>query len=535
MKLIDIPQLARHLLRAVTSGGIPTEQSTGSYQPVDASGASLKNVEPNLAKKVMRYKYPTDIIEPLRAEWYEWRRREGDIPELPTDEQLQALLEIAYHASFTADEQRRTHFDLVLCEATQAHNPFRFSSPRDLTPHEIMRLNQRSRFSNNTIFAADHGTCAGESAPNIAFEVLAGIIEEVGHCLTAVIASDIGVEVLPDALDAVGVWTIGRQEVKHDAVVERLEDALSRLGRVDAVVVDNEVNAAHRGAVPPVHELQQLTEQPRVFALGARRVQQPCADVERAGEVEFLVLARRDDAALLAGKHPIAPESRVEMDVDFIGVEHGFFGARALLLLADLGEPTFAHVALPWTEHDGFGHSAPRSKPGQYTTHRANGDHRPALLLHLQTQQLAGPRRSRPTEMLRRALQKLCDPAAKGCVRFGSAVVAPPVVQAFDPIDREAMRRAHHRRRRDVQLLRHLGAALAQTEAGDDVKAQRRRKIVALSAEVKQISSLCAVHLRYDVHAWVFLVGFLANSQNRGRPTLISIKLRIDRDSCSVI
>lgn len=140
MKLIDIPQLARHLLRAVTSGGIPTEQSTGSYRPVEASGASLKNVEPNLAKKVMRYKYPTDIVEPLRAEWYEWRRREGDIPELPTDEQLQALLEIAYHASFTADEQRRTHFDLVLCEANQAHNPFRFSSPRDLTPHEIMRL-----------------------------------------------------------------------------------------------------------------------------------------------------------------------------------------------------------------------------------------------------------------------------------------------------------------------------------------------------------------------------------------------------------
>lgn len=88
----------------------------------------------------MLYKYPADIIEPLKAEWYEWRRREADIPDLPADDHLRTVLEVAYHASFTADEQRRTRFDLVLCEESEADRPFCFSSPRELVPHEIMRL-----------------------------------------------------------------------------------------------------------------------------------------------------------------------------------------------------------------------------------------------------------------------------------------------------------------------------------------------------------------------------------------------------------
>jgi hypothetical protein len=100
------------------------------------------------------YKYPKDILEPLKAEWYEWHRREGDIPDLPTDDQLQLILEVAYHASFTADEQRRTRFQLVLCNEEQASRPLRLSSSRELVPHEIMRLSPVAGATNSMLAVA---------------------------------------------------------------------------------------------------------------------------------------------------------------------------------------------------------------------------------------------------------------------------------------------------------------------------------------------------------------------------------------------
>nr|UXE44921.1 hypothetical protein Hi04_10k_c3883_00030 [uncultured bacterium] len=52
------------------------------------------------------------------------------------------------------------------------------------------------------------------------------------------------VEVEPDALDAIVIGTVRRQEGKDDAVSERLEDARGRLTLVDAVVVEHEMNAS---------------------------------------------------------------------------------------------------------------------------------------------------------------------------------------------------------------------------------------------------------------------------------------------------
>ena len=53
--------------------------------------------------------------------------------------------------------------------------------------------------------------------PLIAVEVLTGAIEELRHSLAAVVAGDVGVQVLPDPLDLVVVGAIGRQEVQPDA------------------------------------------------------------------------------------------------------------------------------------------------------------------------------------------------------------------------------------------------------------------------------------------------------------------------------
>jgi hypothetical protein len=91
----------------------------------------------------MPFKYPSDLIDPLFAAWNEWLPREGALPPLPPPADVLRILEVAYHASFTVDEQRGTRFTLVLTgpdEPHVTHDPLRIEPPCPLTPYEIMRL-----------------------------------------------------------------------------------------------------------------------------------------------------------------------------------------------------------------------------------------------------------------------------------------------------------------------------------------------------------------------------------------------------------
>src|ERR1700721_4010935 len=143
--------------------------------------------------------------------------------------------------------------------------------------------------------------------PDVRVDVVPSVVEELVHGLAAVVARDIGVEVLPDALDPVGIRTVGRQEVEHDSSAEGLEGPVRLVRRVDAVVVHDEVHAAST-AVAAGEEPEQLTEERSVLRRGTGRVKPAGANVEGAGEVELLILARRDDAALLAAQHPVATD-----------------------------------------------------------------------------------------------------------------------------------------------------------------------------------------------------------------------------------
>ncbi len=95
----------------------------------------------------------------------------------------------------------------------------------------------------------DDGGDARDAPPDVALEVVAGPAEQGLHGLAAVVAGDVGVEVLPDALDAVRVGAVGRQEVQDDAAAELFESALRDAGGVDAVVVDDEVDPSRAGYV----------------------------------------------------------------------------------------------------------------------------------------------------------------------------------------------------------------------------------------------------------------------------------------------
>ncbi len=87
-----------------------------------------------------KFHYPPDLVGQLRLSWKDWSPRELEAPELPDDPWLENLFEIAYHASFTADEQRRTRFSAVVCLPQDSTEPIVFAQPREFSVHELMRL-----------------------------------------------------------------------------------------------------------------------------------------------------------------------------------------------------------------------------------------------------------------------------------------------------------------------------------------------------------------------------------------------------------
>ena len=120
------------------------------------------------------------------------------------------------------------------------------------------------------------------------------------------IAGDVGMKVEPDALYAILVWAIGRQKVEHDAPVQLVKCALGSSTLVDEVVPHDEVDSRSVGkALGEVHE--QLAKEAARLLVVARGVDASREHVERTGDVELLVLARRQNATLVSAKHPARP------------------------------------------------------------------------------------------------------------------------------------------------------------------------------------------------------------------------------------
>src|SRR5579863_2768665 len=122
------------------------------------------------------------------------------------------------------------------------------------------------------------GVLSNGPSPDVGVEVVASVVEELLHCLATVVTCDVGVEVLPHALDPVGVGAVGRQEVEHDPSAEGLEGAARELSGVNAVVVHDEVHATST-AVAAGEQPEQLTEERSVFGRRAGRVEPSGADV----------------------------------------------------------------------------------------------------------------------------------------------------------------------------------------------------------------------------------------------------------------
>ena len=333
------------------------------------------------------------------------------------------------------------------------------------------------------------------------------------------IARDVGVEVEPHALDTIVIGAIRRQEMKDDSIVERREHALGDVTLVDAVVVEDEVHAT-RFAISRCQSKEQLAEEATRLRVVADDVKAAAAHVERTREVVLLVLARREDASLLTAEHPIAADLRIEMDVDFINVEHRLVVARVFFESLDLPQNTLSPLTRPRAEHDRFRRAESCAELMQRTTHRARGDVSEAAMRHLQAKQLARPRRPHPSEVGRASREHLLERENKFRRDLAAPVVTPPIVETFDTVAKEPCLRPRHVRNRDTEQPRDFDDVTLRTEHRDDEKSLARRGVAAISSLTKQSPSLAARHSVYLLAHGASLALSLDNPTLHGQPRI---------------
>jgi hypothetical protein len=95
---------------------------------------------------MIMFKYPADLVELIKVTWKENKSVSEYYDQLPDDETLKKILEIAYHASFMTEESRRVRFSIIYCEKSDERIKFSncgkivFENNRDFNVQEIFRL-----------------------------------------------------------------------------------------------------------------------------------------------------------------------------------------------------------------------------------------------------------------------------------------------------------------------------------------------------------------------------------------------------------
>lgn len=116
-----------------------------------------------------------------------------------------------------------------------------------------------------------HDSASGREQPAAAgvepfSQVAVDLAEQRRDAGLLVVAGDVGVEVEPDALDAVLVRAVGRQEVQPQLIAELDPPRLGQAALVDDAVVEDHVDRLGLG-VGLEQRPQQVEEQPARLAL----------------------------------------------------------------------------------------------------------------------------------------------------------------------------------------------------------------------------------------------------------------------------
>lgn len=235
------------------------------------------------------------------------------------------------------------------------------------------------------------------------------------------VPGDVVVDLLPDTFDAAVLGRIGRQEVQHELASRGLDEGSGPLARVDAEVVDDDVQ-------PPVAPVaaqqrgQRRDEQVAALA-SAEHPRHARADRQRASDVALVVVAGREHTLLPTAPHPVEPEPRVEVDIHLLGVEGDLVAGQVTDELADRADPAALARLRPRAADDGAGALATRSHRSQEPTDVADAQAQPGVAFELQRQQLTRSRRPCPAEVLRARVEQVLKSPPVRCRNLALTVV----------------------------------------------------------------------------------------------------------------
>ena len=266
-------------------------------------------------------------------------------------------------------------------------------------------------------------------------------------------------------------------------------------------------------------------------------VQPPGAHVERAREVELLILAGRHDAALMAAEHPVASDLRVEVDVDLVAVEHRLVGARARFEPANRGQNTLSprHAATGrarWASACRASRRCARAC-GPSCRQRPRRSPRASSAGRAARASRSGAASRSPAAASEQQLERR---EAEPLVNLALAVAATPVVEPVDALGDEPLGRTYDRRARDIETPPRPAAS-----CGPSAEPRNRRGSASpctgrrSATEPDQLPPHQAAHSRYLHRArppWAWVVG---TSQTARAPRVFPSGPTRDRQSRSVI
>src|SRR3954453_714275 len=152
----------------------------------------------------------------------------------------------------------------------------------------------------------------------LGFNPVIDFSEQLRQGLAAMVAGDGFMQVPPDAFDRIGFRRVLWQIMQHESTVVPVEASADSAAVVEAGVVADDVNDPITAEA--LTQIIEVGDEERSVAVstGGRHQQSAGPPMQRPGDMNLLVVARRDDFGLLATRHPARADFGIEMDIDLI-------------------------------------------------------------------------------------------------------------------------------------------------------------------------------------------------------------------------
>jgi hypothetical protein len=225
--------------------------------------------------------------------------------------------------------------------------------------------------------------------------------------------------------------------VQHDPL-HPLEACQNKPAFVNDVVVEDDVDLASL-VVDLLQGSQKVKKQPARLAVSFNVDHALALRIIGPGNVAFLVLPRSHDDSLGSREHPVWADSRIQMDVDFVGMDEDLPCRQRTFQTTEKGDAALAPRCSPRTGHHWFGTSPTHSHPPQDLPEVTGREANAELLMNHPCQQFKGPRIAGKRIVGRRPCKNLPDSFDNVLVDLPFTILRSAIEQRGFPQEQETL------------------------------------------------------------------------------------------------